>query len=189
MRKHTHLIARGRRPRVPMPLHHTRPYRGRIHPSHKPICVICGFLFSVYLRRFPRPSVFVLDIFPVEIHTRRSPCPAITHSISLCTSRDACPAAAHLFPLHLSGFISGWPSCPEGTRLEEANVRNRGCLSRRETYLRTRNTHTYPRPEGGTSQLKPAGRFPQKRSYPIFPTKKSALICAHPRLKNSGKKI
>ncbi len=92
MRRHTHLIARGRSPRVPMPLHLTRPHRGRIHPSHKPICVICGFLFSVYLRRFPRPPVFVLGVFPC---------------------RDSYPevpmSGDHTFhfPLYLSGCMPG----------------------------------------------------------------------------------
>ena len=43
--------------------------------------------------------------------------------------------------------------CPEGTRLGEANVHNRRCLSRRVRYLRTEAAPPYPRPKGGTSQL------------------------------------
>ena len=33
--------------------------------------------------------------------------------------------------------MSEKPPCPEGARLGEANLHNRGCGSRRETYLRT----------------------------------------------------
>jgi hypothetical protein len=46
--------------------------------------------------------------------------------------------------------------CPEGTRLEEANVHNRRCGSRRETYLRIEAPQS-PRLKGGTSGLKIGG--------------------------------
>jgi hypothetical protein len=36
------------------------------------------------------------------------------------------------------------PPCPEGTRLGEANVHNRRCGSRRETYLRIEAVHQHP---------------------------------------------
>jgi hypothetical protein len=55
---------------------------------------------------------------------------------------------SHCPGLSLSGFV---PICLRagGARLGEANVHNRGCGSRRETYLR-RIPPTQPPPEGGT---------------------------------------
>ncbi len=81
------------------------------------------------------------------------------HTHLFCVSRVfACPEV--LVPRSPRAQKS---SCPEGTRLEEANVHNRRCLSRRVRYLRIRKPPPYPRPEGGTSGLK--RRFGSKKIF------------------------
>jgi len=70
------------------------------------------------------------------------------------------------------GLHAHLSSCPAGTRLGEANVHNRRCLSRRVRYLRTEAAPTYPRPEGGTSQPGLKRRCVCKGFRPIYPVPK-----------------
>ena len=65
----------------------------------------------------PFPSV------PLGMHAR------LPHTSFLCTSRGSCPAVPCARRAHAS---------------KRRIVHNRGCVSRRETYLRTRNTHIPP---------------------------------------------
>ena len=107
------------------------------------------------IRVYPRPSV-VLYSFSICVHR----CPFVVLHFF-----DA-PVSEALWIRPHRGRMGSWGRChliargfshlppsPEGTRLGEANVHNRGCGSRRETYLRTGTSPT-PRPEGGTSGLK-----------------------------------
>ena len=87
---------------------------------------------------------------------RPVPTPPTTPSVSHPSVKDSYQSVllpgclrAHLYP------------CPEGTRLGEANLHNRGCVSQRETYLRIEappvpppeGRHFFHYPGGGASLL------------------------------------
>jgi hypothetical protein len=73
------------------------------------------------------------------------PCPDVSTPSCFRARRSLYPShSPGLFPICHHAHLS---PCPEGTRLGEANVHNRGCGSRRETYLRIKAPPTPP-PEG-----------------------------------------
>ena len=86
-------------------------------PNPKHLCLSVSIRGSLLLLH-SCPFVFIRGSLSTSPRARRSP---------------ICPS--HGLELFLIGFYRA--PCPEGTRLGEANVHNRGCGSRRETYLRT----------------------------------------------------
>jgi len=115
------------------------------HTSHDPTGVA-----SAYFRR--KTGCVCKGFTFGDLHVHLSLCPSI--SMPICF-RD-------------QSILS---PCPEGTRLGEANLHNRRCLSRRVRYLRTEATPTYPRPKGGTSYT------PHRGCIRLSLQKKSAFIC------------
>ena len=140
-------IARGRRPRVRIPptfFHDPVGVASVLFPSKK-ICVHLRLDSAFFL---PRYSPFDLPVFealwmrPLQGRmgswvVADSP-GSTTPGYRLASLRDA----------ELGGLLRiPRDSCPEGARLGEANVHNRRCGSRRETYLRIESLPTPP-PEG-----------------------------------------
>ena len=100
-------------------------------------------------------------IYPMEVKSL-STASARMHILEVCgtynfhnpESQTSGKTSAPLLPQPRRGNIclqiirAHLSSCPEGTRLGEANVHNRRCVSRRETYLRTEAVPTYSPPGG-----------------------------------------